>query len=553
MINRNIIIIISIAFAVFITVYINCSGNADTDTSTRNIIKVPAEYTTLDYPIPDGMINDEKLAEEMIRRKIEHLLSNNQEFWGSIDYGKDELVRAYKDLGEVINNNFPLFSKLDIDWYEYYYANLSSINDMTTYGEYINMLTHTGISLKDAHSEIIPEAIGLVNRLRLKSNAFLENAPVLMTYPISRIDACTVVTEEDRIFISSVLNNDGNPYNLQVGDEIIGFNGVSWSRWVDSLFSVPLPVYSCPAGNDDAFRYKLMLSAVANAVLFDTINIRRRNGDIDTMPTKYYTPAEIGICDGIPETHHTIDYVYTYKDLTYGIFTEHDIGLIELTGCPAGFDEFPSKLLWNPYDTSFSKVFEKAVINLFDTQALIIDLRYNEGGRIEVLYAGLSYILPVYDEIFPFVAFRRSSKYKDNNKALERINTYPWHPLKPNDDKLFYDKPVIVLTGADCVSACDMLVDLLSDYDNITIIGMTPNGSPTQSFDTFMDIPVNNRIGDIHINIPYILFSLKSDIKEQSLAEAVKNQPDIDMWLKSDDIIEGRDTLIDYAIDMINK
>jgi len=60
--------------------------------------------------------------------------------------------------------------------------------------------------------------------------------------------------------------------------------------------------------------------------------------------------------------------------------------------------------------------------------------------------------------------------------GLQDINLGPLMADEPDED---YTKPIIVLLGPRCYSACDSFVHFLSQFSAITIIGRNPNGSLT--------------------------------------------------------------------------
>ena len=114
-----------------------------------------------------------------------------------------------------------------------------------------------GYVLEEHHAYIVPGRWAEAERSRFW-NAVTERVtiPALVlrrgngTTATSTIGACLTVTLEDELIVNGIWQGSPNPYQLQVGDEIAGFNGVPWQEWVEkpvpeetrkleSLFDLP--------------------------------------------------------------------------------------------------------------------------------------------------------------------------------------------------------------------------------------------------------------------------------------------------------------------------
>jgi hypothetical protein len=309
------------------------------------------------------------------------------------------------------------------------------------------------------------------------------------------IGACYTVTEGEEMVITEIDPEEENPYNFKKGDEIVGFNGIPWAEWLPHLMEANIPVVGSPASNKDAIWYKMLRLGMTNVNLFEKINIKRVDtGEIETMNivfipfsfTEYYPcPDYIGNVKGILRPKVSV-FRGLGDTITYGVMEDENIGYMYITECPSGFQDKEGTSAWDAYDTEWSKEFNRIVLELMDgTDGIIIDLRYNVGGRNETFYLGLSKLIDNPEDIDIFTMLARDYNNPDI-LALEEIGTAET-VLKGDDQD--YDKPVVILTGPDCISACDFLIAFFDKFPNeFTIIGKENNGSFTGVSGTTYDL-----------------------------------------------------------------
>jgi C-terminal processing protease CtpA/Prc len=546
---RNLILIfilILIAFITFMCTHTTIGDDTAEDATWSR--KITSDFVEFTHPIPNGMITNKEMKEAMIQAKIKNLEETNDIFWGDLPGKEDELKLVFTQIENFISNNFSGFRGLSIDWDDYTEESYEKLEYVDNYGDFADIMTKMGYILQEGHTQIVPSRMLGFKKTK---NFMLDKAPVVVTVPFSRIGACYTVTEDDKLVVSKLFGNYQSPYKLKKGDEIVGFNGVPWQEWIDYLLESEVPVYSSPGANQETIRYNLLKSGMANVNLFEKINILRHNtGEVETMDIVYIKPSDnLAYCTDLTQAEGLSD--WRNNIFTHGKLKDTNIGYMYLRECPAGFEEYYDLNLWNPYNTSFADEFETAVLSYMDTDGLIIDLRTNDGGRPEPMYRGLSLLIDSEDDVIPFGAYRRDTS-DPNRKALEEVKEYPWFPLKADEDNLHYDKPIIVLTGPDCISACDMLIALMSRYEEFTIIGKQPNGSATQV------------AGEISWNIGQ---SYSSDFIATYLTNMTfffPDEPDNylmrrtdfldeEVWFTKDDLANGVDTVREYAIRLIKE
>jgi hypothetical protein len=506
-------------------------------------------YQSIDQMIANGMLEGEE-KEAMINAKIEHLEKLNKVFWGKLpnqiledaegtekyqkyagyynDFNppfntyteKEMLLKGFNSLWMWIRTSFPGFKDIYNNLSDYKltdeegkYKNWDDfgrrayeiLEKTDSYGDFLTLLTHMGIQLKEGHVSIRTNRVYGENW----QVPYVDNAPVFKTSTSPLIGACYSVTDEvdedgdivDHKMVITHIAEGPNPYGLERGDEFLGYNGVPWQEWYPALLGADLPVLGSPAASDGAIWYSHMRAGMTNPNLFEVINIKKKSGEIKSYPVELfpdfwqdYNPCleVLRPIPGVPtpDEEHVIGFVFDRdKTLKSGIVKGEDlvffdpeleeklkgkrIGYMYITQCPSGFDDMGQYERWDPYKTQWSRKFAGAIEGMLDTDGLIIDIRFNMGGRNETFYAGLAKLINADEDIDIFDMLGRDPKDPDI-LGLEPVGLAE-KPLRA-DDKV-YGKPIVVLTGPDCISAGDFLTAFFSRFPEFTIIGKDNNGS----------------------------------------------------------------------------
>jgi hypothetical protein len=378
------------------------------------------------------------------------------------------------------------------------------------------------------------------------------------------------VTSGDELIFYQILEGRSNPYHLQIGDEFIGFNGVSWRDWIPAIQASRLPRSGSPAGSDDSVKYHQLRSGMQNAQLFEKINIRRVDtGKVETLDV---IPVSLGVSlecsdwispDGwisISDPNHPVS-IEDDDVFFYGVLREENIGYMVL------------KNFWLPEGFEFK--FERAVYDLMNTDGLIIDLRATSGGDFSVSkFSALAHLVRGTEDRYFYsrainafssddratledaregwgeeCQFVTSSDRFDAAGLCERNSKISSSPLRADDPDEFYPKPIIALLGPYCFSACDYFVHFLSQFPEITLVGRNPNGSPTSplNWGRTYDYPELNE--SVLMWFPAVA---NYDINEPSIDHlARRSLVDHEIWLTKEDVKMGIDTVLEYAIQFI--
>ncbi len=549
-INNALTLLLFVTMPITLFLVVKCQSITSSGMKSDNT--TPYEITS-EYS--DVMITDPEEKKAMIHSKIKSLEEANQLFWGDVPSDKSTLHKGFRNTCKYIRDKFPGFhgiiktkDNLDgLDWDKFVAEGHKKIDKIDNYGEFIRLITLTGYILQEGHTEIYTRKMIGDDQLKI----FDKNAPIFRVTPVNRIGGCCIVTEDEEIVITNQINHKQNPYKLRAGDEIIGFNGIPWTEWYPILLESNIPISGSPGSSDGAIRYNLLKSAMSNVNLFETINIKRFDTNkIETMNVVYipFTQKEYEPClDYIGEvpgvnTPKVSSVIKNSEVMTSGIITDDNIGYIYLTLCPAGLSDFDDLSQWNPYETVFSDVFADEINKMKGTDGIIIDLRYNVGGRNDTLYKGLAKLIDIDHDIDLFTMLRRNRRNPDL-LALRLPNGLKEAPLKYDNEN--YDKPIVVLTGPDCMSACDFLVALFSKFDEFTIIGTHNNGS-------FTGVAHSKYSINEDVIYKYIPLEVGAFVK-QPIDLLLRRSDFVDefIWQTKDSVRFGIDRVRDRAIEII--
>jgi hypothetical protein len=563
----------------------------------REQFGIPGVILPFDYSVPDGSIEDPTQREAMIDAKIAHLQEVNSLFWGDMPDDPVELQYRFDEIWFEIGRTFPDFHGLDLDWDAFHDEYREKMGEAQTYGDYAHVITMMGYVLKEDHVKLVPgRVLGKHGGPDLpglpRVTAFLDKAPVFIPIPISRIGACCTVTLDEELVISSIWDGSPNPYDFKVGDEILGFNGVPWEEWIPRLERAEIPIMGSPGGAETSRRYNLLRSAMANANLFEKMNIRRVDtGEIETLDVMYIEVGEgIPLCHDLTETEGLVSVDDPHQSLSFkddpmfvhGIIPDENIGYMYIKSTRPGNSDRAS----HPDAVAFGDEFEEAVLSLMDTDGLIIDLRANIGGiEITIFYKGLAHLFKGTEERRIIETAVRDPEGDDRTKLIsareawgeEGCSAFPlddwfgrlcrayehiWDspegesPFPPDDPDLNYGNPIIVMTGPDCVSSGDWLVQFLSTFPEVTIIGRDPNGSLTGVYpgvhDAWWYWHEDPTTDYVHFVIPTVAYYLVDEEPIQHLSRRT-GIVDEHMWFTKEDIVSGVDTIREYAIELIGE
>ena len=268
----------------------------------------------------------------------------------------------------------------------------------------------------------------------------------------AHIGAVTTCLPDSSVLVLRVVDN--HPLDLEPGDIILGYNGVHWKDLVVELLEAELPTLAYWGGSNSSFVNNLFTSAGMNWHLFDTIDVFKYSVN-DTLHLPVTPLINLNLSPILNNEQMEIPNIpfptyFNDQVVTYGILNNSNIGYIYV------FSEWPIA----PAEEQFNQ----AVANLQNTDALIIDMRFNDGG-----YA-------FWEEAFNILSNETIYTINDamrctpsdftlcpaQNQEINKITGFA--PTK-------YDRPIAVLLGPTCVSMGDANANRLKYLYNVRTFG----------------------------------------------------------------------------------
>ncbi len=417
------------------------------------------------------------------------------------------------------------FGPAPIDWYEVREQYRPAIERAESYGRFFALLSEIFIGLRDGHT--------VIGSKRVCDTPLTERPPLFVHSDwASTLGACVTALADDNLLVYRV--HPDNPAALEPGDIIIGYNGKPWRELLTEIDRWKIPVCGRAAGAARAEDHIRMNSAMNNAHLFKTLEILRlASGKVESISTDgLLSDSSTVLCteqmaiDGIGfpcndwDTCLGVGY-YGEDNASWGILPGTNIGYIYLYS-------------WLP---NLERAFATAVTELFDTDGLIIDQRFNFGGQSSNSYEALSLLLR--DSVEDVMNCVRRDETVSDITALE-IHPGKWRDLVA-DPETFYDRPIAVLQGPHAISAGDMVPYYLRYHPRTKHFGMLTNGTFGGSHTYWNPDPI---IEDLSVGMSTVICV---DSNEEPL-QGADIAPDVEVWLEQDDVAAGIDTVVETAL-----
>lgn len=169
---------------------------------------------------------------------------------------------------------------------------------------------------------------------------------------------------------------------------------------------------------------------------------------------------------------------------------------------------------------------------LAECNALIIDIRQNGGG--ELVNASRFASRFTNEKLLTGYMSHKTGPGHNDFSAYEEL----W--LEPSDG-LRWQKPVALLTNRSCYSSANSFVNQMKECPKVTVIGDRTGGGSGMPFSS--ELP----------NGWSIRFSAcpMLDARKQHIEFGI--EPDISVSMKTEDILDNKDTIIEYAREFLKK
>jgi len=439
-----------------------------------------------------------------------------------------EKLALFDTVWDDIDKNYGGFYNLDINLDSLKNHYRPEIEGGVSKGRFVAIMNHLGLALKDLHTYIIN------NDVNLGTSFIGEPLMVVGSWGENKHfgAALTPLQDSSLLVIRSVPNQR---LGLVPGDIVLGYEGIPWKVLYKQLLEAELPIFRKTNGStDESMTHILLQSAGLNWHLFDTIDIVKHNtGDtlhLSTSPLALGHPSIRGD-EQLP--------VPGVRKPTFSALDKVSWGIVD--GTQIGYIYVGSWNNTNP-QLHISEQFRNAIdtlMNVINTDGMIIDFRYNTGGSMAPALEGYSLLFNTNVEDFGAFDLRG-----DSNDHFDMVP----HPNLPHslfiihgDPSTFYDKPIAVLIGPNTVSAGDNEALRMTFHPRVRTFGKPTNGAFTLS--DFPNIGTEwqyqKATGSAYLNDDHFYLSHTAVM------------PDEDIWFTSDDVANGWDTVVESAISWI--
>jgi len=428
-----------------------------------------------------------------------------------------------------VNSRYAAFQNLDVDWDSLKNVYRPEIENGVSRGRFAAIMNHLAFALKEAHTFIADMPVNWGTALNPGVPLFVIGA----WRDNAHFGACLTPLPDSSLLVYRALPN--HSLGLEVGDIVLGYDGIPWKKLYKELLEVQLPIHITWVwgSTDNSITHQILASAGMNWHLYDTIDIAKYStGDtvhLSTTQLRYQNGLIWGNeqleIPGVPMPN-----IPANDFVSWGIVEGTQIGYVYVASCE-----------YDPQNT-ISGQFYNAIHSLMfnhQTTGLILDFRLNYGGTI-ITDAGFSLL---FDSIIQTAGIAVRNDPNDHFN----MGRLPW-PIDlmtiHGNPATFYDRPISVLVGPGAISAGDWEPFRASFHPNVRFFGKPTSGSFSAGDypdlgnpDWFMYLTYGN--GYLMSDPEYYLTHRDIHIDEK-------------IWLTREDVVKGKDTVVEAAIAWIN-
>lgn len=446
--------------------------------------------------------------------------------WGTGLPTADKLV-IFDNYWNEMTRNFGAFQNLEVNVDSLHDLYRAEVEGGVSRGRFAALMNHFTLAFNDAHSRIRDNPVN--------GSALQPGTPLMVIGAWSRnthFGATVTPLADSTLVVYKVRNN--HPIGLELGDVILGYDGVLWKDLQEHLLESQLPLLLNPlhGSTESATTHLIQIAAGLNWHLFNTIDILKYStGEILHFPTINLSGQGVTVYarDGmvIPGVEwpnpDNGDYV------SWGIVEGTNFGYIYATS----WNNSPARNIANRFRDAVD-----ILMHGFDTDGIILDYRKNTGGNA---LAKAGYEL-LFNTDVETIGYDLRGFDPNNRLAMRPFITVAALALN-GDPRTFYDKPIAVLQGPGSLSAGDIEALRIRFHPTSRTFGKPTNGAFTLN-----DFP---SLGD-----PDWFFAKATGnaflAADHTYLAHTAVPVDEEIWLKVDDVAKGEDTVVKRAMEWMN-
>jgi hypothetical protein len=423
-----------------------------------------------------------------------------------------------------LEQEFACFINHDVDVQGNFLEFLPEVGSGVSKGRFHAIMTHLTMQLQNGHTSFSDREVSWTQPE--PGVPLLVGHQYMTTYLFG---ACLTTDDEGNAWVYEVVDN--HPLGLEVGDIILGYEGIPWEDLLQKLMEAQLPVSQGWLTSDASYEYGWATAVGNNWHLFDTIDIQKfRTGQVVNLPTEPLVNPAVDLA--IYCSDQINDQMERPTDpewVTWDVLEDGEsrIGFI--------WSEAWIGQAQNAWEQACQAMVEDP-----DLDGLIIDFRNNIGGNMYMSNYGLSHLFDAEILTIEFAV----RPLPEEHLVLMRTGgaQYMAIPGNPND---YFDKPIAVLLGPKTISSGDFVAQRMTYHPEVRTFGR-------QTSCTF-DSPVGYQVPGFSEDFAARFSQYNSGRVElpDDYLSSLGFPVDQEVWLDPVDAFHRRDSVIEAAKDWI--